>query len=291
MIPSEPPTEPVPTAAVTAASPPGPPGAKRTPVVAIVAAVVALIGGIVLGAVLFGGDDGDDVASDETTTTGDDTTTTTDDESTTTESSPTTQPTGADIPPPTTIDARGLDGEALELAEMINNAYTLRYHAVYEGALQGSGGGETEVRLEIWRDPPTRARRDTDITGPQGLVTREIRRPENVYGCLTPDRTEYVCTRGRGSVDPADPVFGALDPREGAVVGAPTEEGADRCFTVQTLESDQLICFDDDGIPMIIDTPDGRLTRVSVDENIADDTFDLPAPPSGDIESTTTTVS
>lgn len=281
LIPSTPPTEPVPAAS----SAPMPPR-RKTPAVAIVVAAIALVAGIVLGAVLFGDDD--EAAVGPTTSAAP---STTGGGSSTTETPGVTQPSGGAIAPPTTIDTDGLDGDALALAEAINRAYGLRYHAAFEGQLQAGAAGTRDVRLEVWRDPEAFARRDTIVTGESGLNTREIRRVEGLYGCLSPNLERWVCTRGSGSVDPADPVFGAIDPHVGIVVDAPAEAGAARCFNYLAPDGDRLVCFDDVGIPLIIDTDSGRLTRALVDEAVAATDFDLPAEPTGEIDETTSTTS
>lgn len=186
------------------------------------------------------------------------------------------------IAAPATLDVTGLDGPALALAEAINRAAAMEYHARYEGETESDTGATTRLTVELWRRLP-HARRDTTIIGDKELRTREFRSPDGVFGCimLAPD-PDYSCFPAESStVDPSDPVFGAVDPRAGLVIGRAAEfEGEPvECWEVESIDEPTATpCVDGDGIPVVIDSGDGRLLRTLLDDVSDSGTFELPAP-------------
>ncbi|WP_436794818.1 hypothetical protein [Actinospongicola halichondriae] len=183
------------------------------------------------------------------------------------------------IAPPTTIDTTGLESDALALAEAINFAAGLEYHARYEGEVRGDQ--DTTIAVEVWRRLP-RARRDTTITGTDELHTLEFRLPDGLYGCIgAPPDVEFSCFDSPGgSVDPSDPVLGAVDPRGGLVISRKGEFAGEPvdCWEVESLDDPTTaLCVDADGIPVVIDGGDGRLLRTLLDQEIDSTDFEMPA--------------
>lgn len=228
-----------------------------------------LAAGIAIGAVAFGGDNtGGGGGATPTTTTAVSTSTTAEGDDRTA--------------PAPTVGNTGLDGAALELAEAVNVAYQLTYHATYESVEESS-----DVVVEVWRKPPL-ARRDTR-TGERdaALHISEYRTRENAH---------VGCVRGRGGgnealcllappegVDPAHPIIGVLDPSAGPVTASDeTVAGvAARCFSAPAKDEGltAVACFDADGIPVAIDGGDGRLERVALERGVSDDDFVPPSAP------------
>ena len=249
----------------------------RSRLLVVLAVLAALGGGIGLGALLFNsdGDDDNSVEASDTTTGGEP------DGSTTTtgpEQGPTTPATLDDLPA-TTVPEAGLSGAELELAQAINRAHQLTYHILLRSTPEATSPNETE----LWRRLPL-ARRDARLgDGDQTLETREFRSPEGGHiGCLidTSGTGQTTCLQAPpGSLDPADPILGVIDPSAGPVtatnetlggVGVPI-----RCFSqAQDDGTTNVACFDADGIPAVLDGGDGRLERVGEpDRGVADDVF------------------
>mgnify|MGYP000521843975 CR=1 FL=1 len=183
------------------------------------------------------------------------------------------------IAPPPSVSTDGLEGEALDLAEAINRAAGLEYHARYEGEVAGEE--ETTITVEVWRRSP-RARRDTTISGSQELNTLEFRLPDGLFGCIgAPPDVEFSCFESPGgSVDPSDPVLGAVDPRAGLVIAREGEFEGTRvdCWEVESIDDPTTaLCVDADGIPVVIDGGDGRLLRTLLDQEIDSTDFEMPA--------------
>lgn len=242
----------------------------------IVAVVVALGGGIGLGALLFGGDDGDGSTGTGSTAAGDTGTTPPTGEA----QGPTAPPTASTLPelPATTVPVEEFTGDNRELAEAINRAHQLSYHIV----LRASDPDSTN-ETELWRRLP-QARRDTRLgSGEANLETREFRLPERGHiGCLmdAAGLGQTTCIQAPpGELDPADPVLGVVDPAAGPVtITDETLNGQPiRCYS-QTIEGTQHVaCFDEEGIPAVLDGGDARLERVGEPERgITDDVFVVP---------------
>lgn len=242
----------------------------RRNLLVLVLVAVALAAGVAIGVAVGGGDDDDsaDGGASSTAT------------STTAEvvgpvGPSTTTPTAGDA-----VDTAGLDGAALELAEAINRARQLTYHATYEVA------GAEPVVVDIWRRPPE-ARRDT-VTGaaPSSLAISEYRTPAGEHiGCvLSPEEAnqDLCVVAPPDGTDPADPIIGVIDPRTMSVTASDDEVGGSsvRCFRAPVEEGlTAEACFDADGIPVAIDGGDGRLVRVALERGVADEEFVLPAQP------------
>lgn len=246
----------------------------------VVAVIVALGGGVGLGALLFGGDDdGDDVATDATATTA----SPSDDDSTTTtgaEQGPTAPATVTTLPPlpATTVPIEGLADANLELAEAINRAHQLTYHILLRSVDEDSPN-----ETELWRRLPE-ARRDVRLgSGDAHLETREYRSPTLGHvGCLIDSGGlgtggQTTCLQApSGQLDPADPVLGVVDPAAGPITASDATLGLEpiRCFTQTVDGQEHVACFDDDGVPAVLDGGDGRLERVGdVEQGITDDVF------------------
>lgn len=248
--------------------------------------VVVVLGAVLLGFALGRSGDDEPVATDTSAdTAGEEETTTTsgaDDGPDGTEPDD-TDDTGPDtsVAPPPVVDTAGLEGDALDLAEAINRAAGLEYHARYEGT-QTNAEGTTEIAVELWRRLPN-ARRDTTITGSQVLRTLEFRRPDGLFGCIgAPPDVDLSCfVAPPGSVDPSDPVLGAVDPRGGLVIARAGEfEGQPvDCWEVESIDdATTTLCVDSVGIPVVIDDGSGRLLRTLLDDAIDASTFEVPAP-------------
>jgi hypothetical protein len=257
-------------------------------VVAGVLAVAAL--GVLGGYALRGGDDDTSTVraadTDPTTDSTDDATADGGDDAGAPDdandpSTPDTEP--ADLAPPSPVPTDGLDPVALELANAINTASSLSYHAVYKGTGSGANG-PTDVTVEIWRQLPL-ARRDTVLaTGEGRLHTLELRLRDRLVGCIDTDdgtgEPEWVCLPSAGKgVDPAEPLLGTVRPVSGAVtVRDDTVAGVPaRCFTVTSADAPVAeACFDADGIPVSIDGGDGRLERVEVGRGVDPEVIVIP---------------
>lgn len=243
--------------------------------------LVAVLGaGVGLGALLFGDDDGSqvDAAGGVTTTVADGGTA----GSSTTSGAD--EP-GADRPSSApTIPVDGLSGDALEFVEALNRASGMTYHARYEGASQTEDGTTANVAVEVWRRLPL-ARRDFTIAGGgQRFASREYRTSSGILGCLdtTDDGTDdFQCTdTSVGAGHPGAAAFGAVDPHGGAVTAADdTVDGvAVRCYRVTPDAGlPKEVCFDGNGIPLVVDDGEIRLVRTELDDDVTD--ADL-APPS-----------
>jgi hypothetical protein len=236
--------------------------------------LVALLGA--LGGYALAGSDG---SSDERVDSADASTSTTSSDDSGDDSADdgtTTTAVAAPIPAPEPIATDGLTGAALELAEAINRAGSLTYHAVYSGSHASSSGSTSEVTVEIWRQLPL-ARRDTSIKADTGtLSTRELRLADQLLGCVDTSKGDtepaWICLPAAGKgVDPADPVLGRATPTDGAVAARDDEVAGEaaRCFTVTEADGTvQEACFDLDGIPLSIDGGDGRLVRSEVGRGV-----------------------
>ncbi len=246
----------------------------RRVVITVVVAVAALAAGVGIGAALFGGDDsGGDSGATSTTTSGPGNFVTT---------TTTSAPVNGSVPPPPTVDEDDLEGEALALAQAINRAADLTYHAVFEGTTAGaSGGGVGTLRVEVWRSPP-RARRDTVLgLADQTIESVEVRLEDEVVGCVRIGADAPFDCRPNPDpeADPSAPLFDSVDPRAGTVTarddvaaGTPV-----RCWIVVTATgAPQEACFDEAGIPAVIDGGDGHLERTAVDTSVPDDVFTPP---------------
>lgn len=243
---------------------------RRTITIAL--ALVAAAGvGLALGATLFGGDDGDDgdsgaAAARKAATAGD------------AEPDARADRTVDTLPPPPAVPTEGLAGAALELAQAINEAAALEYHAVYRSnpPPRRPGDPPTTITVELWRRLP-RARRDTTIVGSKELRTQEYRLFDRLVGCIDASAgSDFVCLDQGGKVDPSDVVLGAVKPSDGPVVAG--EETVlnmrARCFSVLAPGSKpKRVCFDADGIPLLIDGGDGRLERLSVERTVSNSAF------------------
>lgn len=247
---------------------------RRT--IAVALGLMAAVGlGVVLGARLWGDDRGDETVTARTTDpTGD-------------RGPDVSEPPTVDtLPPPPPVPTEGLEGAALDLARAINEASALEYHAVYRADPLPSkpGAAATTITVETWRQMP-RARRDTTIVGEKELRTREYRLFDRFVGCIDASAgDEFVCVERKGKVDPADVVMGAVKPSEGRVVtsdetvlGAPA-----RCYSVLVPgKPGQRVCFDLDGIPLVIDGGEGRLDRIALDRTVSNSVFVPPESRSG----------
>lgn len=244
--------------------------------------LVTFAAGVGVGGLAFGGDDGDSaetVAGPTTTAApdgeaGSSTTSTTDAEG----------GEGAEDPPGSPrVPVEGLSGEALAFAEALNAARDMNYHARYETERTESDGTRTEVLVEVWRRNPL-ARRDFTVTGGERqVVSREYKTSGGVTGCLdtSPDGADdFQCTDATASgSDPAAPAFGAADPHDGEVTAHDdTVDGrAVRCYRLAALDKAPVeVCFDDAGIPIVVDDGDYRLVRTALDDDITDDVFTPP---------------
>lgn len=237
--------------------------------------VAVLAAGVAIGAVVFGrGNGGERVQSGASVTT--------------VEPSEKTDPQRSTqaAEPSALVPLEGLEGEALALAEVINRAAGLTYHATYTGSFPGKDGKMTNVTLDIWRRPPL-GRRDTNIRGGDRQVhTAEYLTAKGTLGCLLlPGRGElksqWKCTPAPAdAIDPGHPVVGSVDPRAGTVVA---RDGvvrgiAVRCYEVKVRDvGPQEACFDADGIPAAIDGGDGRLERSELQRGVPDEVFVPPA--------------
>lgn len=248
-------------------------------------AVVAVIVGFLLGR---SSDDDTVAASDTSTTTAGTDEGGTDDEpdgpgDTDSETGGPDDSGGSDdevLAPPATIPTEGLEGDALALAEAMNTAAGLEYHARYEGE-NVTEQGTTSVAVEVWRRLP-RARRDTTISGTQELRTSEFRLPDGIIGCVgSPPDVPLSCFEApSGTVDPSDPVLGAVDPHAGLVIYREGEFEGVRvdCWEVESIDDPTTtLCVDEAGIPLVIDGGDGRLLRTLLDDAIDSSSFELPA--------------
>ena len=180
---------------------------SRNRALMVLGAVLIAALGLVAGLALAGDDDDTKVEADANTSStdvSDDTTDTTD---------TTVAEGGATISPLPPVATDGLEGPALELATLTNQAALLTYHAVYEGEHLNEKGQTSEVKVEIWRQLPL-ARRDTTIAAPDGrLQTRELRLTDQLVGCVDTEageaEPEWMCVPSAGKgVDPAEPILG-----------------------------------------------------------------------------------
>jgi hypothetical protein len=232
---------------------------------------LVLAAGIAIGAVAFGGDGEEGPGGATSTTTSVETTSTTADE--------------AGAAPLPTVPTVGLDGTALELAEALNRAHQLTYHATYEVV----GEASANVVVDIWKQPPL-ARRDTRTgAGDKVLHVSEYRTMENPHvGCVrgrAGAESEALCVLAPAEgVDPADPIIGVIDPSAGPVTARDeTVAGeAARCFSAPAEEPGltAVACFDAEGIPVAIDGGDGRLERVALERGVSNEDFVPPSAPS-----------
>lgn len=245
--------------------------------------VAALIAVGVLAAQVFGSGDGDDgervggdtAASDGTSSTRDSVASST---TVGEEDDPDQGPASFGDGPPT-VPVDGLDADARALAEAINQANTMTYHARYEGTGTTGNGDANEVIVELWRRLPL-ARRDLTIIGAgQRIDSREYRTESGGIGCLDNSLAgsgDFRCTEApAGAADPAAATFGAIDPTSGSV--SATDDTVDgvavRCFQVEVdTETRPEVCFDGQGVPMVVDDGDGlRVVRTVLDDEISDD--------------------
>lgn len=239
---------------------------RRTITIAL--ALVAAAGvGLALGATLFGGDDGDgDTVARTAPAAGD------------TEPGPMADRTVDTLPPPPAVPIEGLEGAALELAQALNEAAELEYHAVYRSNPPPKRPGDppTTITVELWRRLP-RARRDTIIAGSKELRTQEYRLFDRLVGCIDASTgSDFVCLDQGGKVDPSDVVLGAVKPSDGPVVAGDETvlNVRARCYAVLASGTEsKRVCFDADGIPLLIDGGDGRLERLSVDRTVSNSAF------------------
>ena len=253
---------------------------RRGPVGVVAAVVVALIAGVGAGALLFGGDDDEAPADDDDGVLA---STTTEPSSSSTTSTSMATSTSIELGAPPTVAVEDLTGEARALGEAINRAAGLTYHAVFQGTLAARGGvgGGGQLTVEVWRRPPD-ARRDSTITAAdQELHTREFRLGDELIGCVRVGRDQPLqCSPNPSAeADPAAPLFGTVDPSAGQVTARDADVGGvpARCYTVlPTTGAPQEACFDNDGVPVVIDGGDGRLERSSVDTVVGDDAFVVP---------------
>lgn len=172
--------------------------------------------------------------------------------------------------------------EARELADAVERASGLSYHAVYEGESQSANGVQRATTIEVWRVPPL-ARRDTVVTTTAGsLRVLEFRTTDGIVACLdlsVGEDAEHECQQlalGE-SVDPAEPIFDAVNPGAGEVTASDSEEAgvAVRCYQVAAMEP-QEACFDADGIPVVVDDGSLRLVRTSLDHTVDESALQPP---------------
>jgi hypothetical protein len=189
----------------------------------------------------------------------------------------------SEVPPPVPVSTDGLTGPALDLANAINNASSLTYHAVYQGSHEDVNGAPTEITVEVWRGLPL-ARRDTRVKAGDGtLQTRELRLADGLFGCVDTQKgdtePEWICLPDAGQgTDAAEPVLGRARPVEGTVTVADDTVGGvpSRCYTVTGVSKVEEVCFDADGIPTSIDGGDGAIVRTQVGRGIDPDDIVIP---------------
>lgn len=230
---------------------------------------------VLAGLVVVGGGCGDD---DDTAATGGDPTSTSSGASS---ASSSTLPASSTS---TSVVGPSLTGAAAEFAAAIEAARPLTYHARYEGQSVGADGSTVTSVVEVWRRAPL-ARRDLTLPARTGVLrVREYRTVDGQIGCfeLTDSPGTYQCQpigEGQG-IDPAQPLFEAVDPGAGPVEAVDDEvDGiAVRCFQVAG-DTAQEACFDGEGIPAVIDDGSLRLVRTALDTNVTD--ADLTPPSTG----------
>lgn len=199
-------------------------------------------------------------------------------------STPVATDTTAGAPTSTTVAAFG--PEALEMAGAIERADSLTYHARYEGLTQTENGEPRSTVIEVWKQPPL-ARRDTTASaGDTTLFIQEFHTAEGLIGCLEVtlgEESQVQCQHlgEEESVDAAAATFEAVDPQAGRVTAVDdTIDGvAVRCFRVAALRPQEL-CFDGDGIPVVVDDGVLRLERTAMDADVTDADLVPPATPS-----------
>jgi hypothetical protein len=236
--------------------------------------IAAIAGAFGVGLLVAGDDDGDQASSSETTsTTGDDETAAGDegeDGTTTTTSAPASTAVDDELAIDTT-----LTGPAAEFDAALANAAALTYHVRYEGTAVGEDGSTTEYSIEVFRRSPD-FRRDTDISRPEGtLKVREFLVGGTETVCFDAENSGTFTCQPPPAGQPISPnlvLFGVIDPAQGTV----TADGT--CFHIAVDETTaQDVCFNEDGVPTLIDDGVLRLEATLVELAVDDDALVPPA--------------
>lgn len=183
-----------------------------------------------------------------------------------------------------TIPVEGLDGDALALAEALNRAYDLTYHASYSSRATLADGTSTDVVVELWRRLPLARRDFTIVSAGDRFATREYLSEAGVASCLATDADgfdRFQCDEATSDrADPAAPAFDAVDPHDGAVTARDEviDGAAARCFQLDAgARVLKEVCFDDTGVPLVVDDGELRFVATEVAMEVSDADVEQPA--------------
>jgi hypothetical protein len=192
--------------------------------------------------------------------------------------------TGSDDDAPTATTApAALDEGGEELVELLRGRADHTYHARYEGF---SGAERAPVTLETWPQPPlVRQDAEVDVDGQLARTSTLVLADDTIRCTAIGDSTPYACrSGGADGLGDADPTSAIIERLNGASVTARdsvVDERPVRCFDLTTQGATSEMCVDEDGIPVLIRGGDSELTRVDLDEDIPEGTFEPPAPVEG----------
>jgi hypothetical protein len=194
----------------------------------------------------------------------------------------------------TTTVAPPKDPGTRQLVDMLTAAQKQVFHARYQAT-----SGPASVILELWHRPPSARRQTTQSAGANVVESTEVRTADSVVSCQRRPTQSWTCVKTGvdPNHDPLDVAFGTLSKllAETSYVATDatlTNQPA-RCFvgtaplpasvtgSSTPVTAPPRICFNQAGIPLLIDAGDGPVTATVIDDNVPDSSFVPPAQPVG----------